>query len=98
MPATLSVTEPVAPGSRTLFLDTASVHTRHNVVHRVLEATKHPDNPLLPLGDVHEWDSLQARPWESRTVLYDESDRRFMAWYAGTDLTTERWWHTGYAA
>ncbi len=79
------------------FLDTGAVTAQSGVVHRVLEAKKHPDNPLLPLGDVHEWDSLQARPWESRTVIYDEEERLFKCWYAGTDLSTDRWWATGYA-
>ncbi len=85
------------PGTRILFLDMDNVEVQHNVTRRVLEATKHPANPLLPLGDVHEWDSLQAAPWASRTVLYDEEEGLFKCWYAGTDLSTERWWATGYA-
>jgi len=84
-------------GSRTLFFDMAEIEERHNVVQRVMKATKHPSNPVLPLGDVHEWDSGQARPWESRSVIYDEEERLFKCWYAGTDLTTDRWWATGYA-
>ena len=74
-----------------------AVETVHNVVPRVMTATKHPDNPLLPLGDIHEWDSAQAAPWASRSVIYDEEDRLFKCWYHGTDLSTERWWATGYA-
>ncbi|MDP6775313.1 MAG: hypothetical protein QGI83_00950 [Candidatus Latescibacteria bacterium] len=84
-------------GVRVLFLDMEDVQARHNVVHSVCEAEKHPLNPVLHLGDMHEWDSVQARPWESRTVIYDEEDRLFKCWYAGTDLSTERWWATGYA-
>ena len=57
---------------RVLFLDLADVQSRHNVVHTVCQADKHPNNPVLPLGDAHDWDGLQARPWESRTILYDE--------------------------
>jgi hypothetical protein len=86
-----------AAGSRILFLDLETVEARENVVQRVLEATKHVSNPVLPLGDVTEWDALQARPWESRTVLYDQEERLFKCWYAGKDLSTERWWATGYA-
>jgi hypothetical protein len=79
------------------FLDLADVQSRHNVVHTVCQASKHPNNPVLPLGDAHEWDGLQARPWEGRTVLYDEEERLFKCWYAGTDVSVERWWATGYA-
>jgi hypothetical protein len=86
-----------APGARILFLDEDPVETQHNIVQRVSEAIKHPANPILPPGDVTEWDSLQARPWESRTVIYDEEEKLFKCWYAGTDLSTERWWATGHA-
>jgi hypothetical protein len=86
-----------AAGSRTLFLDLQGLDARENVVQRVMEATKHPSNPVLPLGDAAEWDALQARPWESRTVLYDAEERLFKCWYAGKDLSTDRWWATGYA-
>ena len=82
---------------RVPFLDLADVQSRHNVVQAVCQAEKHPNNPVLPLGDHHEWDSLQARPWEGRTVLYDEEERLFKCWYAGTDVSVERWWATGYA-
>ena len=82
---------------RHLFIDLDEVQTTHNVVQRVVEAAKHPANPLLPLGDLHEWDSLQARPWEGRTVLYDAEARLFKCWYAGSDLTNDRWWALGYA-
>ena len=76
-----------APGTQVLFLDLADLQSRHNVVQAVCEATKHPDNPILPLGDLHEWDALQARPWEGRSVIYDEDERLFKCWYAGTDLS-----------
>ena len=82
---------------RVLFFDLADVEARQNVVQAVCEAEKHPNNPVLPLGDHHEWDSLQARPWEGRTVLYDEEERLFKCWYAGKDVGVERWWNTGYA-
>ncbi len=87
----------VAPGGRLLFLDLADVAERRNTAHAVCPARKHPDNPVLPLGDAHEWDALQARPWEGRTVLYDAEERLFKCWYAGSDLSMERLWSTGYA-
>ena len=85
------------PEHRVLFLDLADVQTRHNVVHSVCQASKHPSNPVLAQGDAHEWDGLQARPWESRTILYDDEERIFKCWYAGTDLSLEIWFGTGYA-
>ena len=87
----------LSPDSRLLFLDLVDVQSRHNVVQAVCQAVKHPDNPVLPLGDAHEWDGMQARPWEGRTILYDEEERVFKCWYAGSDLQTDRWWGTGYA-
>lgn len=84
-------------GTRTLFFDMAEFTDLYNVVQRVMEATKHPGNPILPLGDVDEWDSCQARPWETRTIIYDEEEGLFKCWYSGTDLSTERWWGAGYA-
>ena len=82
---------------RVLFLDLAEVQSCHNVVHAVCQASKHPNNPVLPQGDAHDWDGLQARPWEGRTILYDDEERLFKCWYAGTDLSLERWWGTGFA-
>ena len=68
-----------------------------NIVQTVCEAVKHSSNPVLPLGRVDEWDATQARPWEARTVLFDDDAGRFKCWYAGTDASTKRWWATGYA-
>ena len=84
-------------GSKSVFLSMDGVESCQNVVRSICEATKHPANPLLPLGRVDEWDALQARPWESRTVLYDEQDKLFKCWYCGSDLSMERWWASGYA-
>jgi len=69
----------------------------HNVKLSVVQAEKHGNNPLIPLGDLNEWDCGQARPWEGRSVIYDEEDRLFKAWYSGTDVTPDRWWKLGYA-
>ena len=84
-------------GRQTLFLDLAEVEERHNVVQRVCTARKHQGNPVLPLGDVGDWDSGQAGPWQSRSILYDEEERLFKAWYSGTDVDLKPGWSTGYA-
>ena len=85
------------PGTRVLFLGLDSVQARHNVVQTVCEASKHPDNPLLQLGDMDEWDAVQARPWETRSIIFDEDEGIFKCWYCGSDLDTKRWWASGYA-
>ena len=73
-------------GERVLFLDMEEVAARHNVVQTVLEAKKHGSNPVLPLGDVGEWDSLQVKPWASRSVIYDDEEQLFKSWYTGIDI------------
>jgi len=86
-----------APGKRILFLDMEAVQSRHNVVQTVCEATKHPANPLLPLGLITEWDDRMASPWASRSVIYDEEEKIFKCWYNGESFSDERWFATGYA-
>jgi hypothetical protein len=84
-------------GSRDGFLVMGGVESTYHAVQRVCEAQKHPNNPVLPLGDVHEWDATQARPWASPTVIWDDEDRVFKAWYSGSDVAPERWTAMGYA-
>ena len=36
------------------------------------EAERHALNLVLPVGRIDEWDTVQAQPWETRTVLYDD--------------------------
>ena len=79
------------------FLLLDRVESCHNVVRAVCQAEKHPLNPVLPLGDIHEWDSTHCAPWSSQSVIYDEEDKLFKAWYAGSDMGGANWWATGYA-
>ncbi|MBM3263158.1 MAG: hypothetical protein FJY97_06990 [candidate division Zixibacteria bacterium] len=89
------------PKTHVLFLDLLEIQELGGVVQTVTEAEKHPLNPVLPLGDLHEWDSVQASPWQSRSVIYDEEARVFKCWYAGTGLfkdpTHQPRWIGGYA-
>jgi len=80
-----------------LFLTMDEVEDSQNVVRSVCQATKHSANPVLPLGRADEWDASHASPWASRTVLYDPEDRLFKCWYNGTDISTDRYWASGYA-
>ena len=84
-------------GQRDGFLILDGIESTYHISHRVCEATKHPNNPVLPLGDLHEWDATQARPWSSPTVIWDEEDRVFKAWYSGSDAAPEKWTAMGYA-
>ena len=79
------------------FLLMDGVESTYHVTQAVCQAQKHPLNPVLPLGDIHEWDSTHCAPWSSQTVIYDDEDKLFKAWYAGSDISTSRWWATGYA-
>ena len=83
--------------NHTLFFSMDDLTDSRNIELSVMEAQKHEQNPLIPLGDLNEWDSAQARPWEGRSVIYDEEDGLYKAWYGGTDATPDRWWKTGYA-
>jgi hypothetical protein len=80
-----------------LFFNLNDLISHSNLELNVLEAEKHPENPLLPLGTVHEWDAVQARPWETRNVIFDKEENIFKCWYSGTNIKTERWWASGYA-
>ncbi len=84
-------------GSGDGFLLMDGVESTHHVAQAVCEAEKHPLNPVLPLGDSHEWDSTHCAPWSSPSVIYDDEDKLFKAWYAGSDIAPSRWWRTGYA-
>ena len=85
------------PASHDGFLLMDRLESRHNVVRAVCQAEKHPLNPVLPLGDIQEWDSTHCAPWSSQSVIYDEDDKLFKAWYAGSDMGGASWWATGYA-
>lgn len=85
------------PGTHVLFFDMAEFQHLHGVRRTVVEAGKHPLNPVLPLGPVGAWDSVKAAPWETRTVIYDEEDDLFKAWYGGIDLDPAAAYMTGYA-
>ncbi|MDE2869134.1 MAG: hypothetical protein OXR64_13190 [Chloroflexota bacterium] len=86
-----------SPANHDGFLLMDRVESRHNVVRAVCQAKKHPLNPVLPLGDIQEWDSTHCAPWSSQSVIYDEEDKLFKAWYAGSDMGGASWWATGYA-
>ena len=50
----------VKQGTRLVFLDQKLPGEHYNVVRRVIRAEKHAANPVLPLGDLNEWDSLRG--------------------------------------
>ena len=74
------------PRTHVLFFDMQEIANLNNLRRTVSEAKKHPLNPVLPLGGIDEWDSVEAAPWVGRTVLYDDQDRLFKAWYVGINV------------
>jgi len=87
----------LAPGRDVLFFDLEEIERLDNAVLSVCRATKHPCNPVLTPGDQDAWDSAQASPWATRTVLWDEEERLFKCWYNGTTALPDRKWLMGYA-
>ena len=79
-----------------LFLDMLEVENLHNAELVVNQAEKCPANPVLPLGDVGEWDLAMAAPW-SGTVLFDEEEQVFKVWYKGVTGKEDGDPHLGYA-
>jgi hypothetical protein len=80
-----------------LILDEQSVSAHEGVSFRLNPATKHPENPVMPPGEPHRWDSLQIS-WPA-TVLYSAEESKFRCWYSGFDIiqSPSRFWRPGYA-
>ena len=55
---------------RVLFVDLQEVESLDRVEQVVNAAAKCPHNPILALGQIDEWDAMQARPWPGG-VMYD---------------------------
>jgi hypothetical protein len=75
---------PLDTTSRTyvLFLDMQEVESLKNVDLVVNQAEKVPSNPILPTGDLSDWDFDQASTWGG-SIMYDEDDKIFKLWYSG---------------
>jgi hypothetical protein len=65
-----------------LFLDMQEVESLHNIELVVNQAEKHPANPVLPTGDMNDFDYAQASSWAG-SVLFDEDEKIFKMWYMG---------------
>ena len=81
---------------RVLFVDLQEVAALDGAEQVVNTATKCPHNPILALGQLDEWDSMQARPWPGG-VMYDPADGLFKMIYSGIGHIRERNWQEGYA-
>ena len=77
-----------------LFLDMLEVQKLDNVEQVVGVAEKQPANPVIPLGDMTDYDSRRAANWAA-SMIYDEDDQLFKAWYFGCDAV--HWAGIGYA-
>ena len=94
--------------TRILFFDMAELEETCNIEQVVCQATKHPANPVLPLGHAHEFDGLAACMWTGGGLLYDQEQRLFRIWYHAhgreyhpddnePEPYSRRTSHTGYA-
>ncbi len=81
---------------RVLFVDMQEVESLHGAERVVNTATKCPHNPILALGQIDEWDAMQARPWPGG-VMYDPAHRLFKMIYSGIGHVRRRDWQEGYA-
>ena len=64
-----------------LFFDMAEAEETCNIEQIVDRATKHPANPILPLGHAREFDGLAACIWGGGGLLYDRDEELFRIWY-----------------
>ncbi len=71
-----------------LFLDLLEVEDTHNVEVVVNPAEKCSANPVLPLGDVGEWDFRRASNWGG-TTIFDEDEKIFKMWYIGQGVEND---------
>ena len=75
------------PDTYVLFLDMQEVEELLLCEQVVNQATKHPSNPVLPLGTENQWDGNRASPWGG-SLFYDAQEKVFKAWYHGHDVET----------
>jgi len=75
------------PDTYVLFLDMQEVEDLFLCEQVVNKATKHPNNPVLDVGNVEDWDSDRAGNWAG-SLIYDPSDKLFKIWYYGRDYRT----------
>src|ERR1019366_5458057 len=69
-------------GTYVLFLDMQEVESLHNIELVVNQAEKHPGNPVVPTGDLNDFDYHQASSWAG-SVIFDEDEKVFKLWYLG---------------
>jgi hypothetical protein len=65
-------------------VDLAEIAQLDGLERIVCPAQKCPHNPILPLGEVDQHDSVQARSW-CGSLIHDPRDRLFKMWYTCAD-------------
>lgn len=81
---------------RILFVDLQEIEALDGAEQVVNTARKSPYNPILALGQLDEWDAMQARPWPGG-VMFDPADKLFKMIYSGIGHIHRRDWQNGYA-
>ena len=74
-----------SPDTYVLFLDLLEVDELVLCKQVVNQAEKHPGNPVLAQGDVHDWDGDRATNWGG-SLFYDAQEKLFKLWYHGRDV------------
>ena len=65
-----------------LFFDMQELESLHNAEIVVNPGEKHPANPVVPTGDLNDFDYHQATAWAG-SVIFDEDEKVFKLWYFG---------------
>ena len=73
------------PDTYVVFLDMQEVEELILCEQVVNQAQKHPNNPVLGPGDVHDWDGDRAASWAG-SLFYDQEEKLFKLWYQGRDI------------
>ncbi len=74
-----------SPDTYVLFLDLLEVDELVLCEQFVSQAEKHPSNPVLAQGDIHDWDGDRATNWGG-SLFYDAQEKLFKLWYHGRDV------------
>jgi len=75
------------PATYVLFLDMREVEELVLCEQVVNQAEKHPHNPVLGPGDLHDGDGDRAGNWAG-SLVYDAEDQLLKMWYSGLDETS----------
>ncbi|PYV11771.1 MAG: hypothetical protein DMG07_18485 [Acidobacteria bacterium] len=80
--AALSAALDTTANTYVLFLDMREVESLFNTELVVNQAEKYSGNPVLPTGDMNDFDFMRASSWAGN-VIFDQDEGIFKMWYNG---------------